>query len=86
MKIPAKLQVFDVPVVLTDKDADRLSPWLSSAPKLIAILKGINEPDLMRLVVLELSNGKRYDVIHRLLARLGRVTRIRIEKRIVKLL
>ena len=86
MKIPAKLQVFDVPVVLTDKDADRLSPWLASAPKLIAILKGINEPDLMRLVVLELSNGKRYDVIHRLLARLGRVTRIRIEKRIVKLL
>lgn len=86
VNIPDRLQVFDTPVVLTDKDAERLAPWLSSAPKLIALLQGINEPDLMRLVVLELSGGKRYDMIHRLLARLGRVTRNRIARRIAKLL
>jgi hypothetical protein len=86
MKIPEKLQVFDTRVTLLDWDARRLKPWLSSAPRIVAILQDINEPDLMRLVVLELMDRKRYDVIHRLLARLGRVQRNRIEKRVVKLL
>lgn len=86
MKIPEKLQVFDTHVTLLDWDARRLEPWLSSAPKLVALLQDVNEPDLMRLVILELMDRKRYDVIHRLLARLGRVTRNRIARRIAKLL
>ena len=86
MKIPTAFQVFDTPVILTDKDAERLAPWLQSEPALCAVLTGISEPDLRRLVVLELSGSKRYSVLHRLVARFGMCYRKRIARSIAKLL
>ena len=86
MKIPTAHQIFDTPVILTDKDAERLAPWLVSEPKLCAVLTGISEPDLRRLVVLELSGAKRYSVLRRLVARFGMCYRKRIARSIAKLL
>lgn len=86
MKIPSDLQVFDTPVSLSDKDEQRLSVYLTGYMKLAGPLATINEPDLMRLVVMELSGKKRWKLLDRLLMRLGRVQRKRIEKRILRLL
>lgn len=86
MKIPAKFQVFDVPVLLDTKDEERLSPYLASWMHLSSLLATINEPDLMRLVILELMDRQRRKVLNRLLMRLGRVQRKRIERRIAKIL
>jgi hypothetical protein len=86
MKIPSKWQVFDTPVLFDNKDEERLSPYLASWMHLSALLKDINEPDLMRLVILELMDRQRRKVLDRLLMRLGRVQRKRIERRIAKIL
>ncbi len=86
MNIPHRLQVFDVPVALTSKDAERLSPYLVGWMHLAAILTDINEPDLMRLVVLELMDKQRRKILDRLLGRIGRVQRRRIEARIERCL
>jgi len=82
MKIPEKWQVFDTPVTLTDSDESRLSVYLTGFMKLANILHKVNEPDLMRLVVMELSGKRRWKLLDRLLMRLGRAQRKRIEKRI----
>jgi len=82
MKIPQKLQVFDTDVSLSDVDEARLSIYLTGFMKLANSLNAINEPDLMRLIVMELSGKKRWKLLDRLLMRLGRAQRKRIEKRI----
>lgn len=86
MKIPTKYQVFDVPVTLSSKDEERLAPSLVGWMHLAAILTDINEPDLMRLVVMELLGKQRRKIIDRLLGRISRVQRKRIEERIAKCL
>lgn len=84
MKIPSKYQVFDVAVTLSSKDEERLAPSLIGWMHLAAILTDINEPDLMRLVVMELLGKQRRKIIDRLLGRISRVQRKRIEERIAK--
>ena len=86
MKIPQWAQVFDMPVTLSEKDEVRLAPYLIGWMHLAAILTDINEPDLMRLVLLELVGKQRRKIIDRLLGRVSRVQRKRIELRIEKCL
>lgn len=86
MKIPVKFQVFDKPVEISTKDAERLSNYLTGWMHLAKLLHDINEPDLKRLVVLELSGKQRWKILDRLLMRLGRVQRNQIEQRIQKCL
>lgn len=86
MKIPNRFQVFDRPVVMDSKDEERLTPYLTGWMKLAGVLSTVNEPDLERLVLLELLGKQRKKLIDRLLMRLGRVQRKRIERRIAKLL
>lgn len=86
MIVPAKYQVFDTPVVLTDKDQERLSPLLVGWNHLAPVLTATNEPDLMRLVVLELLGKQRRKLIDRLLMRLGRVQHARVTARVLKCL
>ena len=87
MKIPTKLQVFDRPIVLPDTDAERLSPYLAYWVKLHRfLLPGVNEPDLQRLIVLELMGKRRKFILNRLLMRLGRVQRHALEAKIARAL
>lgn len=87
MKIPQKYQIFDDPVELTDKDQERLKVHLVGWNHLneILLLGSINEPDLMRLVILELAGSRRMDIINRLLGRLAKLQRRRLRERIQKL-
>lgn len=86
MKIPLKFQVFDAPVFISRKDYQRLAGYLSGWMRLAELLADINESDLMRLVVMELLGKQRQKIIDRLLMRLGRVNRNRIQARIQKCL
>ncbi len=86
MKIPDRFQVFDKPVLLSSKDEQRLAPVISGWMHLADLLKDINEPDLMRLVIMELLGKQRRKILNRLLMRLGRVQRKLIEARISKCL
>ncbi len=84
MKIPARVQVFDTPVIITDKDEVRLASHLSGWPHLheMFLLGIFNELDLERLVVLELLGACRREILRRLLARLGTLQRKTIQERI----
>ena len=84
MKVPERYQVFDVPVVVSSKDEQRLAGYLTGWMRLAELLADINEPDLMRLVIMELLGKQRRKILDRLLMRLGRVQRKRIEERITK--
>ena len=88
MKIPDKYQIFNTPVVLTDKDHDRLAPHLSGWPRLHQLFQSgvINQPDLQRLIIIELMDRKRLMLIHRLLGRLESITRKEVERRIARCL
>ena len=87
MIIPPQLQVFDRTVVLSDKDAERLAPHLAYWDKLHRLLAlGVNEPDLQRLIILELMGAKRNLILIRLMMRLGKVQRKEIERRVYRLL
>ncbi len=88
MKIPRKYQVFDSTVVsVSSKDRERLSPHLVSSGRLNEMfLLGVNEPDLCRLVVLELMGNQRRDILSRLLSRILTIQRRRIQGRIEKCL
>lgn len=86
MKIAQKYQVFDTPVEIDEKDRDRLKVHLSGWNRLNEILLlGINEPDLRRLVILELLGARRKEMLTRLLGRLAKLERKRILSRIQKL-
>jgi hypothetical protein len=86
VKIPEAYQLFTPPVVLTSKDAERLSVYLAGWEHLAPILTKVNERDLERLVILELMGKQRWKLLHRLVMRLGRVQRAELEKRVRKCL
>jgi hypothetical protein len=76
VSIPQRLQIFvDGNVVLSDKDAERLTPYLGGWPTLHKFFVGqpSNEADLKRLVIMELMGDRRETLINRLLARLSAV-------------
>lgn len=87
MKIPQKYQIFDEPVEISDKDKQRLAVHLIGWNRLneIFLLGGINEPDLRRLVVMEVMGSRRMSIINRLLGRLQKIQRKRIDQNIAKL-
>lgn len=87
MKIPQKYQVFDEIVEISDKDRVRLSVHLVGWNKLneIFLLGSINEPDLRRLVVMEIMGSRRMSIVSRLLGRLQKIQRKRIDQNIAKL-
>lgn len=85
MKIPQRLQIFTAPteVVITDKDAERLAPFLTNWMKLHHFfLKGTNIVDLRRLIVMELMGSQRKDILTRLSGRLATLQRKELQKRI----
>jgi hypothetical protein len=87
MTIPRRAQVFDAPVELSDKDRERLCPHLSNWRALHSVmLLGLNEPDLRRLVVLELLGQQRRMILRRLTARLSSVQFQTLQERIEKYL
>jgi len=87
MKIPIKYQVFDEDVEISEKDHQRLSVHLIGWNRLneIFLLGSINEPDLRRLVVMEVMGARRMTMLNRLLGRLQKLQRKRIDERIGKL-
>lgn len=87
MKIPQKYQVFDEPVEISDKDKQRLSVHLVGWNRLneIFLLGSINEPDLRRLVIMEIMGSRRMSIVSRLLGRLQKIQRKRIDQNIAKL-
>lgn len=87
MRIPQKYQVFDEPVEVSDKDQERLSVHLVGWNRLneILLLGSLNEPDLKRLVIIELAGSRRLDIVNRLLGRIAKLERKRINSRIQKL-
>jgi hypothetical protein len=73
MRVPSKYQIFEQSVVLTSKDAERLSYHLGNWTRLNEVmLLGINLPDLRRLVVLELMGLRRRSILSRLLGRIAK--------------
>lgn len=84
--IPRRLQVFDLPIVLESKDRERLSVYLVGFQHLAPCISTINEPDLQRLVIMELMGKQRWELLDRLLMRIGKVQRKRIHNRITKCL
>jgi len=81
--IPDKYQVFDSPVSLSDKDQQRLGAYLSGWNRLVAqLIEGVNKYDCQRLVVMELMGKQREPVINKLLVKLSKMDRERIERRI----
>jgi hypothetical protein len=73
MRVLLKYQIFEQPVILTNKDADRLSYHLGNWTRLNEVmLLGVNLPDLRRLVVLELMGLKRRSILSRLLGRIAK--------------
>ena len=86
MKIPAKYQIFDQQVEISDKDNERLSVHTTGWNRLNEILLlGINESDLRRLVVIELMGPRRMTIIDRLIGRISKLEKARIRDRIQKL-
>jgi hypothetical protein len=86
MKIASKYQVFRELVEIMDKDEERLRIHLKGWNRLNEILLlGVNEPDLRRLVVLELMGQRRPVIIDRLLGRLVKLERKTINDRIARL-
>lgn len=85
MTIPDKYQIFDSPVTLSDKDEQRLSGYLTGWNRLIEkLMADVNRYDLQRLVVMELMSKQRRPIVAKLLVRLGKIEREKIELRISK--
>lgn len=85
MILPSRLQLFTTKVILSDKDAARLTPFLASSRSLVPVIADMNEPDLQRLIVLELLNGRRWVIVSRLLGRLGAMQREELAVRMWRL-
>lgn len=83
MNVPQRCQIFETPVSLTEKDAERLQVHLSNWNKLNEMfLLGVNAPDLRRLIILEMLGAGRRGIISRLLGRLAKVERKEVLRRI----
>ena len=87
MKIPTKYQIFDDSVEIQDKDVERLSSCIGGWNRLheLFLLGSVNEPDLKRLVVMELMGKQRHSLIVRLMGRLAKLDRQRYFRRIEEL-
>jgi hypothetical protein len=84
-RVPLKYQIFDSPVEILEKDAARLKVHLTGWNRLNEIfLVGLNEPDLRRMVVLELMGARRKAILSRLLGRLAKLERQKYNQRIEK--
>lgn len=88
MKIPAAFQVFDKRISIQNSDVKALKPHLSGWNHLheMMLLGAFEERDLMKMVIVELMGEKRKLMIDRILMRLGKVQRRKIEARIKKCL
>lgn len=82
MKIPSKYQIFPSPVILLDKDEERLTPLLSCWARLHPVLLHTQEPDIERMIVIEMMGRKRPMILERLVGRLTVVSKSRIQARI----
>ena len=83
MTIPDRYQVFETPIRPDDKDCERLAGFITGWKRLAPLLAlGVNEPDLKTLIILELLGKQRRAILDRLLMRLGRVQRRRLQKKI----
>lgn len=85
--IPEKYQIFDEPVHLSDKDRQRLNAYLSGWNKLIEqLMDGVSLPDLQRLLIIELMDRQRRPILQKLLVRLTKLNREKLERRIERCL
>lgn len=82
--IPEKYQIFDNVVLIPDKDVERLNSYLTGWNKLVGMLDGVNRYDLQRLVVLELMRKQRRPIINKLLVKLSKIDRDRVERRMTR--
>ncbi len=84
MNIPTQYQIFDgPPVVVCSKDEERLKPYLRGVTPLSYFLaKGIGEPDLKRLLIMELLDRRREPIVSRITSRLVGHYRVSLKKRI----
>lgn len=83
MKIPTRYQIFETPVVITDKDEERLRPYLSSWNRVIEfLLRGAGPTDVQRLIIMELMGPARDAILHKLLVRHGKFQRLALKRRI----
>lgn len=88
MTIPKEFQIFEKKIDLSDKDAERLMPYLAGWRGLAGWFYSpkVNEPDLQRLIVLELMGARRRMILERLAARLSSLSRWKVKARIEGLL
>ena len=83
--IPSRYRIFDVRV--SDEDAERLGIHLGCWGKLNSLfLKGVNDSDLKRLIMLELAGAKRRPILTRLQMRLCKHARRELAKKVGGLL
>jgi len=83
MTIPKKFQIFDEHVELSDKDAERLSVYLSGWMSLHAfLLQGVNDADIRRLVIIEIMGMRRLSILDRLMSRLNTNQRKKIQTKL----
>ena len=87
MRVPSRYQIFDVEVIITYKDEERLRVHLSNWKRLHEImLLGLNVPDLQRLVIMELLGNGRHRILTRLLGRLAKLQRAELQRKVNSLL
>jgi hypothetical protein len=82
MKIPPKYQIFPKPVILLEKDEGRLAPLLSCWARLHPVLLDTQEPDIERMIVIEMMGRRRPMILERLVGRLTVVSKARIQQKI----
>ena len=84
MRIPFKYQIFPLLIVITARDEDRLWPLLSGRPTLHSVLAKTCEPDIKRMIILEMMNRRRSMILTRLVGRLTHVQKKRLQAKIRK--
>ena len=84
MNLPRKYQVFPgVEVGMCSKDEERLSFYLSNWVRLSNLfVKGVNVPDLRRLLVLELMGKKRRFILDRIIGRISTLQKAELHERV----
>jgi hypothetical protein len=83
MNIPKRYQIFERPVVITDKDEERLRPYLSSWNRVIeCLLRGASPTDVERLIIMELIGSGRPAILNKLLVRHGKNQRQLLQRKI----
>jgi hypothetical protein len=79
-------QIFDVTIVITERDKDRLLPFLSSWGKLNQLFgRSVDIPDVKKLITLELIGFRRKVILDRLFGRLSKLQRVEYKRKIDRL-